>query len=98
MKRVIVSIGLLLLCSPAFASDRADLTAFLASLASPPARTAAAGGKIPGNVTAFDGCPEGQIITEDGGCCIGGRQRWEKYKCINGVWEHIGNTCSGTCF
>lgn len=146
MKRVIVSIGLLLLCSPAFASDRADLAAFLTSLASSPTRTAAAGGKTPGGVTAFDvtctascgssspvscttsgscsavdrncgagqqgyvecngsytycpacGCPEGQVLNEDGGCCIGGRQRWIRYECVNGTWQYQGMSCSGSCF
>lgn len=153
MKRVIGSIGLLLLCcsTAAFASNQTDLAAFLASLksSSPTPAAAGAGNKTPppGGVTGYDvtctatcgssgsvscttsgscsavdrncavsqqgyvecngsytycpepcGCPEGQIIYEDGGCCLGGRQRWERYKCIDGAWEFIGNTCSGTCF
>jgi hypothetical protein len=108
MKRVIASIGLLLLCSAAaFAgeakavSDRADLSAFLNTLearGSCPTPTQAAARKSPPDITAYDACPEGQIIIEDGGCCIGGRQRWERYQCINGVWEHISTSCSGSCF
>ena len=56
MKRVIASIGLLLLCcsTAAFASDQTDLAAFLASLTSPPTPSVASNKTDPGGVTGYD--------------------------------------------
>lgn len=154
MKRVIVSIGLLLLCSSAAlaeninAASAPDLPSFLSSLRASgcPIPNETADRKDLGGVTAQSvtctadcgaypavscttsgtcsavdrncsvgqrgyvecngaytycpvcECPEGAVIYEDGGCCIGGRQKTLEYTCIGGSWERTGMTCGGSCF